>query len=132
MGMMGMNKEDKMSLCLEMDSQRRDPVSKNLGHFQMLEAKTAALEKILGIDITNQYDIKLNMKLERNINDLEELKLNSDECLKRIKILKDDMDNLKQKKQEIGFKEEDLQMVAPLFYPVDSEYLADLPTVPAE
>lgn len=54
----------------------------------------ALIEKVLGINISNQYDIKLNLKLERNIHDLEELNLNSEDYIKRIKILKDDMENL--------------------------------------
>ena len=53
----------------------------------------------------------MNIKLERNIHDLEELNLNSEDYIKRIKILKDEIENLEIKKEDVGFKDERFQMV---------------------
>lgn len=98
--------EEKITIELLPNLEGVQPVQKNLSHFQQLEKKVALIEKVLGINISNQYDIKLNLKLERNIHDLEELNLNSEDYIKRIKILKDDMENLQIKKEDVGFKDD--------------------------
>ena len=79
--------------------------SDNLNYYQKLEEKVSTIETILGINIINQYDLKINYKLERALGEIDEFNLNSDEVQKRIKILIDEIDQLKNKKKDINFND---------------------------